>query len=76
MDYYVYEDVAGNRATVHRANCRYCRYGKGQRWRFRTRVAWKVPGWHGPFVSRGLALHRALEMGRRTVQECSYCESE
>ncbi|WP_409329536.1 hypothetical protein [Trujillonella humicola] len=67
MQYWVYEDRRGDRATIHLAHCTYCNHGAG---RSGSRPA--SGRWHGPFSSRDSA-HVAATATHHAVRRCGTC---
>jgi len=66
--YYVYDNWRVNRATVHAADCPYCKAVQGSRNHTDSGLNGK---WYGPFSDSGEAAQAANRMGRQTVRICN-----
>jgi hypothetical protein len=69
--FWVYEDLATNRARVHEESCGFCNNGAGKG---RKKIHPNETKWHGPFGSLELAKMAADGTGRRDVAVHSCCE--
>jgi hypothetical protein len=69
MEYYVYENRIIDKAIVHRADCSFCKDGKGIHGRNTTNSS----TWHGPFDTAGEALANAKSQKRDRTDFCSRC---
>ncbi|WP_143523532.1 hypothetical protein [Pararhizobium arenae] len=68
-EFYVYENWRRDRGGIHRAECRYCNFGKG----FQAEDGGKNGKWHGPY-DRDTASTKANSLNRSGMKECSVCK--
>ena len=71
--FYVYENwqAHGHTAKIHKAECSFCKYGKG----FHGTDSRKHGQWLGPFVTFADARQAALKT-KGTVSVCKFCGPE
>lgn len=68
MEYWVYENWTHNKAIIHRAECGYCKYGKGVRETFGDNGRWL-----GPYKTKNDAELKAKQTKRKRVASCLTC---
>jgi hypothetical protein len=69
QEYYVYENWMTDRAIIHRAECSFCKDGKGAH-----KDASGLHGrWHGPYPDRNMAFKEAAVMNRTDMRACKIC---
>lgn len=71
MDYYLYDNNRNRYATIHKASCRFCNYGKGMH---SSNKITKNGRWLGPFkdkVTAEMAVHKTK---KKFIRLCYICE--
>jgi hypothetical protein len=63
QEYYVYENWMTDRAIIHRAECSFCKDGKGAH----NDASGLHGRWHGPYPDRNMAFKEAAAMKRRKI---------
>jgi signal transduction histidine kinase len=67
--FYVYENWTSRKAVLHRGECRFCNYGRGQR------DSGETPNgkWHGPYVSEDVARSDSGVQATSRKRDCRRC---